>query len=108
MTTTYIRKEVRVTEKRMIQIEAQMEYFQNDNQAQYLRDLIDIGFHVKQKEIDNTQKQIDDLEAEAHLSSLITHELLLIKMGVGSIHIPEATQENIQLYREKLKGFYDV
>jgi len=108
MATTYIRKEVRITEKRMSQIEAQMEYFQNDNQAQYLRDLIDIGFHVKQKEIDNTQKQIDDLGVQAHLASMITHELLLIKMGVGSIHIPEATAENIQLYRDKLKGFYDV
>ena len=108
MTTKYIRKEVRITEKRMGKIEAQMEYFQNDNQTQYLRDLIDIGFHVKQKEMDNTQNKIDDLEAEAHLSSLITHEILLIKMGVGSIHIPESTQENIQLYREKLKGFFDV
>lgn len=108
MATTYIRKEVRITEKRMGQIEAQMEYFQNDNQAQYLRDLIDIGFHVKQKEINNTQKQIDDLGVQAHLASMITHELLLIKMGVGSIHIPESTAENIQLYRDKLKGFYDV
>ena len=108
MATTYIRKEVRITEKRMSQIEAQMEYFQNDNQAQYLRDLIDIGFHVKQKEIDNTQKQIDDLGVQAHLASMITHELLLIKMGIGSIHIPEVTSENIQLYRDKLKGFFDV
>ena len=108
MTIKYIRKEVRITEKRMGKIEDQMKYFQVENQAQYLRDLIDIGFHVKQKEADETQKKIDGLESEAHILSIINHEILLIKMGIGSLHIAELTQENIQSYREKLYENYVV
>jgi len=67
------------------------------------------GFGIlRQGAISVTKGQIDDLGVQAHLASMVTHELLLIKMGVGSIHIPEATSENIQLYRDKLKGFFDV
>ena len=108
MISSYIRKEIRIKEKRMNQIERQMKHFQQDNQAHYLRDLIDIGYLVKQKEIENTQQIANDLETDAHISSLISHELLLIKMGIGSEHISEVTQDNIHLCREKLKVLYGL
>ena len=108
MTTSYIRKEIRIKEKRMNQIERQMKHFQQDNQAHYLRDLIDIGYLVKQKEIENTQQIANDLEVDAHITSLISHELILIKIGIGSDNIAEVTHDNIQLYHEKLKVLYGI
>ena len=49
------------------------------NENKYIRELIDIGYFVKQKEIENREtKKLQELEIEAHIKTLISHEILLL------------------------------
>ena len=106
MKAKLIRKEVRITEKRMGEIETKMEYFEVENQAQYLRDLLDIGFFVKKKEMENEEITFNELEVDAHISALVNSEILLHNSGVKSEHFESITRENIDDFRAKLKEKY--
>ena len=108
MSHKMIRKEIRISEKRLQEIEKQMDYFAVENQASYLRELVDIGFLVKQKQMEGTGHRLSELEIDGHIASLINKELLLIHLGIGSKIISDATIESIEKGRDKLMMEYDL
>jgi hypothetical protein len=107
MSQKMIRKEIRISEKRLQEIEKQMAYFDVENQASYLRELLDIGFLVKQKQMEGTGARLSELEIDGHIASIISQELLLIKMGIGSQLITSLSQEEVDRCREVLKSQHD-
>lgn len=103
-----IRKEIRISEKRLQEIEKQMAYFDIENQASYLRELLDIGFLVKQKQMEGTGARLSELEIDGHIASIISQELLLIQLGIGSEIIADASAESIKIARGKLMLEYEI